>query len=144
MTNIRAIAICVFRHADRILVIRASDPQAGQEFLRPFRGGIEFGEPAADALVREISEELGEAIDTPRLLGVLDNCFDYADLPHHEHVFVSDSAFRNREIYMQAVSLGRESGDQNLHGEWVRPSECEDDHTPLYPQGVHGLLRRAD
>src|SRR5262249_25090925 len=73
MSNeVRRVAICVFRHADRILVARGHDALKGQHFMRPLGGRIEFGELAADALRREIREELNAEIHEPELLGVLE------------------------------------------------------------------------
>jgi hypothetical protein len=41
--KIRPIAICVFRHKDRILVAEGYDPVKKQTFYRPLGGVIEFG-----------------------------------------------------------------------------------------------------
>jgi 8-oxo-dGTP pyrophosphatase MutT (NUDIX family) len=88
---LRAIAICVFRHQDHILVLDISDPATGERFYRPAGGGIEFGEHSLDALRREMREELGAEIHSPLLLGVLENIFYYNGQPGHEIVFVYDA-----------------------------------------------------
>lgn len=47
-------------------------------------GHIEFGEPAASALERELIEELGLAVQAGPFLGMLEHSFRQADKPHHE------------------------------------------------------------
>lgn len=42
--TIRPLAICVFRHAGRILVAEGTDEVKGETFYRPLGGAIEFGE----------------------------------------------------------------------------------------------------
>lgn len=44
MSRIRPLAICVFRHQDRILVAEGYDPVKDEHFYRPLGGGNEFGD----------------------------------------------------------------------------------------------------
>ena len=53
--HIRPIAICLFRNGDKILVSDGIDPKTGGAYCRPLGGTIEFGELAANALVRALS-----------------------------------------------------------------------------------------
>jgi hypothetical protein len=48
--KIRPIAICVFRHQNRILVIEAYDHIKNEKYYRPLGGGIEFGEYSSIAI----------------------------------------------------------------------------------------------
>jgi ADP-ribose pyrophosphatase YjhB (NUDIX family) len=73
--TIRPIAIGIFRRDDQILVGHGHDVLKGEHFCRPPGGAIEFGECAADALRREIREEIHTEIKTPYLLAVLENTF---------------------------------------------------------------------
>ena len=75
--RIRVLSLCVFGRAGRILLNDGYDRVKDKHFLRPVGGAIEFGESAADALVREIREELGEELAAPRRLGVLENRFAF-------------------------------------------------------------------
>lgn len=87
--RIRPIAIALIRDAaGRLLVTSTDDPVTGRTFVRPPGGGIEPGELAIDTIVRELDEELGLAVESPRLLGVIEHVFDFAGHTLHEHVFV--------------------------------------------------------
>ena len=100
-TFIRVIAICVFRHNDQILVAEGFDTVANLPFYRPLGGTVEFGERTKDTVVREIEEELGQAITNVRLITVLENLFIGEGQPAHEIVFVYDGQFVDRSIYDQ-------------------------------------------
>jgi len=82
--RIRPIAVCVFRQGSRILVETGCDPVKDEHFHRPLGGAILFGERSADAVRREVTEELGAEVDEVRLLGVLENLFTFAGQPGHE------------------------------------------------------------
>jgi len=75
--KIRPLAICVFRHEDRILVAEGRDEIKDETFYRPLGGAIEFGEYARDTLVRELREEIGAEIGDLQYLGALENVFAY-------------------------------------------------------------------
>jgi ADP-ribose pyrophosphatase YjhB (NUDIX family) len=98
-TMIRVISVCVFRHGDSILVSEGIDTVKQERFARPLGGGVEQGETSAQAIVREIREELGQAITELRLLGVLENIFQYQGQPGHEVVFVYDARFVDESRY---------------------------------------------
>lgn len=140
VTNgVRVLAICVFRDADRILVAHGFDVAKGEHFVRPLGGQVEFGERAADAVRREIREELQAEIDQAQLLGVLENLFVYGGAPGHEIVFVFDAKFREPSFYRQKeipiaedVWLGPAT--------WESLSTLSSGGTSLYPEGLLSLL----
>src|SRR5580765_5113979 len=101
-STIRPIAIGIFRRADRILVGHGHDVRKDQRYCRPPGGAIEFGERAADALRREIREEVHAEIAEPTLLGVLENTFQLEGVPKHELVFVFQAAFTDEALYQLA------------------------------------------
>lgn len=76
--NLRAAA--VVRDAGRILLHRLES----DDFWSAPGGRVEPGEPAAEAVVREMREELGEPVSCGGLLGVVENFFCYHGRPHHE------------------------------------------------------------
>ena len=70
-SRIRPLALCVIRHGDAILVSEGHDPVKQQTFYRPPGGGIEFGETGQQTVVRELMEEMDEAVtDLRKLLRV--------------------------------------------------------------------------
>ena len=139
---IRPIALGVVRRGREILVFDAYDSVKGERFHRPLGGGIEFGERAADAVVRELREEIGCAIRVERLLGVLENVFTHEGREHHEICFVfetsvDDAALYERDVFeVVEVVDGREV---RLPAIWVDPDEVE---APLYPDGLRELMAR--
>ena len=140
MASIRVLAICVFRHRQKILVARGFDAVKGEWFLRPVGGAVEFGETAVDGLRREVREELGAEIQDPVRLGVLENCFTYSGEPGHEIVFVYDAGFEDRDLYARPeLPLNEPIWDGAAR--WIDLDFLPDE--PLYPDGLLQLLRSA-
>ena len=85
----RAIAIAVVRRADgALLVTSANEPGTGRMLVRPPGGGVDPGESAADAVVRELREELGVDGTGVRPLGDLEHRLTFAGRELHELVSV--------------------------------------------------------
>jgi len=78
---IRPIALGVIRRGSEILVFDAFDSVKRERFHRLLGGGIEFGERAEDAVVREMREETGSEARASRLLGVLESFFTFEGNP---------------------------------------------------------------
>lgn len=138
--KIRAIALCVLRNCDRILVAKGFDPQKQESFYRPLGGGIDFGETSQDAAVREIKEELDVDICEPQLLGVFENIFVYEGQPGHEIVFVYDAKLVDASLYEQPSLLALE-GERQFEAQWVALSEIAAGDVPLYPTGLLEILQ---
>lgn len=71
----------LIRRGDEILVEAGRDEAKGETFFRLLGGTIEFGERGADALRRELLEELGAEVDVGRHLATLENLFTYEGEP---------------------------------------------------------------
>ena len=73
----RALAVAVIRHpaTGAIFVDEEYDSALGRTYHRASGGGIEFGERAAQILVRELAEEYGIQIVVGEQVGVLENLF---------------------------------------------------------------------
>jgi len=78
MSSIRPVALCLVEHEGKFL-LQDSD-YAGIRLLRPPGGGIDFGEHAAEAVRREMQEEIGCDIREIELLAVLENPFKFKHL----------------------------------------------------------------
>jgi 8-oxo-dGTP pyrophosphatase MutT (NUDIX family) len=126
MSHIRPLAICVFRHSNKILVFEGIDPATDETFYRPLGGGIEFGEYSTDTVRRELREEIGAEVRDLVYLGTLENIFTYDGEPGHEIVQVYDGALTEPGLYEQAVIVGREA-------------DVEDKYI-LYPDGLLEML----
>ncbi len=139
----------------RVQARRPYPPREGFEsarnewFYRPIGGGVELGEPAAEAIAREVREELGQEIAGIQQLGILENIFSYEGQPGHEIVFVFDAAFVDKSLYGRAVVDGYEV-DREATGKapafkaiWME--EGLDSHRPgpVYPVGLLDLLART-
>jgi len=139
MQKIRVIAICVFRHDDRILVAEGFDSVKGTPFYRPLGGTVEFGEQTNETVVREIDEELGQAVTDVRLLGVLESRFVNEGQRGHEIVFVYDGQFVDSHVYTQPQLMGIEANGEPIKAVW-RELDAFDDDNRLVPDGLIGIL----
>jgi ADP-ribose pyrophosphatase YjhB (NUDIX family) len=140
-TDIRVLAIGVFRAGDRILVARGLDPTTGERFYRPLGGRVEFGERAEAALGREIAEELGGTIGDARLLGVLETLFEYDGQPRHEIVFVFDARFGDPSWYDRTELTVTEAGTGWEPARWISIDVLASSAERLVPEGLMALLR---
>jgi len=140
--RIRALALCIFHHQGKILVNQFFDADKQQMLFRPLGGGIDFGEHSAQAIVREIQEELGLSINSLRLIGTLESLFTYAGKPGHEFVQVYDDRFDDPSVYQRAQLDARESDGAPFVARW-QGSASFTEQTPLVPAGLADLLKQA-
>ncbi|EJM16270.1 Zn-finger containing NTP pyrophosphohydrolase [Pseudomonas sp. GM18] len=140
--RIRPLALCIFHHDGKILVNEACDPITKQTFFRPLGGGIEFGETSAQAVVREVQEELGLAITEVRLLGTLESLFTYAGTPGHEIVQVYDAKFVDADVYELSHLNAQESDGAAFMAKWHAGASFTN-KAPLVPDGLFELLKKV-
>jgi 8-oxo-dGTP pyrophosphatase MutT (NUDIX family) len=138
---IRPKAVCVPRRGADILVSAAADSVKSETFYSPLGGGVEFGEPAADAVRREIMEELGAELAQVRLLGVLENIFTYEGRPGHEIVFVFRGWFADASLYERDELRWTESDGTEWVARWMPLEHFAPGGPPLYPTGLYELLK---
>ncbi len=120
-------------------VFKATDPSNGHTFHRLLGGGVELGERAEEAVVREIAEELRATLVEPRLLGVLENVFTYDGKPGHEVVFVYAGRLAEGDVVPPEGGWYDDVG-LPMWVEWRRCDAGDDDGPPLYPDGVGKLI----
>jgi 8-oxo-dGTP pyrophosphatase MutT (NUDIX family) len=142
MTAIRPIAICVFRHRDRILVFEGHDRIKPQTFYRPLGGAIEFGELGRDTIVREIREEIAAEVREVRYLGTLENRFTFEGRDGHEIVLVYAGELVDRALYERDAWEGHEDSGAAMPVLWM-PIGAFGPERPLYPDGLLELLARV-
>nr|WP_285848846.1 NUDIX domain-containing protein [Solibacillus isronensis] len=63
--------ICIFRNDESILIAEGYDPVKEDYYYRPIGGEIEFGKKSAEALIREVREEIEADIFNLKYLGTL-------------------------------------------------------------------------
>ena len=135
---IRVKAVCLFTSGDLLLAIDDFDPTKQSAFWVPVGGRVEFGETSAEAIVREVREELSAEITDVRLLGVLENLFEFDGADGHEIIFVYDARFVDGSMYDQMEISGMER-EKAFAAHWIDPSAPQNGR-PLYPDGLLGLL----
>jgi len=109
--SIRNIAICKIEKDDHIFVLEGYDPKKDETFYRPIGGGIEFGELAKEAAVREFQEELNTNIVVGGNFQVFENIFEFNGKPGHEVVFILDATFEDSSFYENREFVGNEGSN---------------------------------
>lgn len=142
--RIRPLALGIFRRADTLLVFEGYDPVKGQVFYRPLGGGIEFGERGAEALAREMREEIGAEVANLRYLGLCENIFTNAGEIGHELVLLYAGELVDRTLYERDVIEVVEPDGVTFKAMWKPLSEFADGRIPLYPNGLLDLLVEHD
>lgn len=122
-----------------MLVQRGHDPSRDLSFHRLIGGGIDFGESAAEAVVREFEEELGARLTDVRLLGWLESRFVFDGRSGHEIVAVHTARITQRDL-LERDDLGTIAGTGST-AHWVPAPELLHGARPLLPEAAVPLLR---
>jgi ADP-ribose pyrophosphatase YjhB (NUDIX family) len=136
---VKAMAV-IRRDRDGALLVSEYTGPDGPPFQRPLGGHVEFGERAAQTLHREFGEEIGQALTGVRLLGVLENIFEWRGRTEHEIVFVFAAGLADPAAYEIAEQRIRDNSSEWTRVIW-RPEDAVS--PPMYPDGVLDLVRRA-
>ena len=119
--KIRPLAICVFSHQGRILVSEGYDSVKKQTFYRPLGGKIEFGEPSAETVRRELLEEIGYEVGDLHYLATLENIFTYNGQKGHEIILIYDGDFKDKGFTGLAEIEGHEEEPRAAAGDLEAP-----------------------
>ena len=143
--RIRPLALCVFRHEDRLFLSRGYDSHKDEAFYRPIGGRIEFGELSSKTVAREVMEEIGAQVANLVYLGTLESVFSYEGAPHHEIVLIYDGRFCDSAMYEDDLTItGRDDGKVLYTAGWRRLEAFRGEGAPpLYPAGLLALLDAA-
>jgi ADP-ribose pyrophosphatase YjhB (NUDIX family) len=137
---VRVIAVGVVLHGDYLLLAEGHDRVKGQTFYRGLGGEIEFGERSADAVCRELREELGVGVESRALLGVLENHFALNGTPGHEIVFEHLLEFAPGEAPPDREPLEAREGDAVFVARWLSVAETLAGTYRVYPEGFEERL----
>ena len=141
MNQIRAVALCVFRNNDRILVFEGFEKLRSETFYRPLGGGIEFGEKAEDAVRRELKEEINAEVGELHYLGMLENIYTFNGKPYHEIVMIFDGTLISSGLYEQVAIVGQEANGDDIRALWKSLDEFGEGKSILYPPGLLKMLK---
>ncbi|HEY5788436.1 MAG TPA: NUDIX domain-containing protein [Microlunatus sp.] len=134
--KVKAFAVLLDVSRSRHLVwVSCDETKQPATFHRLLGGHVEFGEHSADAVVREIAEELDTELSEVTLLGVVENVYSYAGTPGHEVVFVYAATVADGVVPDEG---GWYDDGGPIRVEW-RPVDVETD-VPLYPNGSQSLI----
>jgi ADP-ribose pyrophosphatase YjhB (NUDIX family) len=136
--RIRVLALGIIWRGDELLLMESYDPTKGETFYRPLGGGVEFGEHARDALIREFNEELSAELVNIRYLGTLENIFTYGGQPGHEIIMLFQADFADETLFTRENLVAIED-QERIPTAWKRLANFTDE-TPLYPEGLRDLL----
>jgi len=115
--NLRAAAIVL--HESKVLLHRLE----GDDFWSAPGGRVEAGETAAQAVVRELREEVAESATCGQLLWVVENFFTYRGGKHHEVGLYFNVQLSPESLMLRAEEPVRGTGDDvNLTYAWFERS----------------------
>jgi ADP-ribose pyrophosphatase YjhB (NUDIX family) len=141
--RLRPLALALIRRGNEILVEEGRDETKGETFFRLLGGTIDFGELGADALRRELREELGAEIEVEAYLATLENIFTWEGKPGHEIVLVYECTLKDGSLH----ALDEwEAHERTRHGQithrvaWKRIDAFRAGGETLYPEALTTLL----
>ncbi|HEX7639172.1 MAG TPA: NUDIX domain-containing protein [Burkholderiaceae bacterium] len=138
-------AAAILRHGDAVLLHRI----AGDAFWSLPGGRVEAGETAAEAVQREMREELDTEVECVGLVAIVENFFDYRGRAQHgielhfELRLPPGSPLVGLPAFERIETGGGLDGDApplTLEFRWFRPHEL--DALDLRPAALRPLLAR--
>jgi 8-oxo-dGTP pyrophosphatase MutT (NUDIX family) len=136
---IRPLVLAIVKNQDSILVMDGYDSDKDQKFFRLLGGGIEFGELAIDALLREFQEELGTGLENIKFISMIENIFTVSGRAGHEIVFVFEADLVNKDLYNQGSIKIMDTKDVH-YATWQNREDFKGNKIVLYPKGVSDLI----
>ena len=136
-------ALALIRRGGEILVEEGRDEIKDETFFRLLGGRIEFGEKGADALRRELREELGVETDVEHYLTTVESVFTYEGEAGHEIALIYECSLRDRRLYSldEWEALESTASGSIAHKiAWKDVGSFVSGGETLYPDGVAALV----
>jgi hypothetical protein len=140
--RIRPIAIGLFVQQGKMLVFEGKDALSDRIFFRPLGGAIKFGESGAEALVREIREEIKQEIKDLSYQGLIENRFVLDGIPRHELVLVYSAMFIGEGIYAKNEFEGLEDDGSIIRVSWKEVAWFKQNPGLLVPPELIGMVEK--
>ena len=141
--RIRPVALALIHKDGKILVEQGRDGVKQETFFRLLGGTIEFGEPGAEAVRRELCEELGVECEVKRLVATFDNIFTFAGEACHEILLVYECSVGDERIHSETEWEAEESrpkGTVTHKLSWRDPEAFRSGRETFYPEALPALL----
>lgn len=142
--RIRVKALGLHWRDGRLLAAEIYDDAGRIKGVRPFGGGVEFGETARNAVIREFKEELGIGLTAIGDPFFFENIYVHEGTPGHEVLILFDVAFPDDVFNGETRIVFHEDNGEAGVARWFDLDELDRPGAPeLYPAGLKAYLRRA-
>jgi 8-oxo-dGTP pyrophosphatase MutT (NUDIX family) len=118
------------------------DSVKNQSYLRLLGGHVEFGELSAQALVREIEEEIGADCRILSLLEVIENTFTHEGKPGQEVVFLFAAELTDASFYARE-KIPMIEDHPNKHALWTPLADFLEGRVFVYPPADYAAHFKA-
>lgn len=137
--EIRVITLGLIERGDEIFVSQGYDPVKGEYFYRFLGGGVEFGEPSQEALIREFHEELQAELREIKYLGCWESIFEFSGQKGHELILLYRCSFVDPKFY-ELDSLMFAEGKRQKTALWVSLERFKSGELRLVPESLLGFI----
>jgi 8-oxo-dGTP pyrophosphatase MutT (NUDIX family) len=136
---IRPTALALILDGNRLLVSEGFDDLKDERFYRLLGGGIEFGDTGAEAVAREVGEEIGARIARIEYLATLENIFVYQGAPGHEIARIYSVVLAELPSYVDG-EIPRLDETRAVRTLWMSVDAFLTGAETLYPDGIVDVL----
>lgn len=143
-SHIRVKALGLHWREGRLLAAEVYDDAGRLKGVRPLGGGVEFGEGAQAALIREFKEELGIEVATRGAPVFFENIYVHEGSPGHELLVLFEVVFPPGAFDGLDRIAFREDNGAACVARWFDLHDLDIEGGPeLYPKGLKALLGTA-
>lgn len=97
--NIRPHVQVIITNQGKLFCPQSHDSIKQEDFYRTVGGGIDFGETAREAIIREMKEEFDAELTNLEFVCVQENIFTSNGNPGHEIIFLFTADFKDKSMY---------------------------------------------